>query len=115
MELAEGVGLTPAPCLRRVKPLEDNGVIVGYTALLDPVSSGAPQKRGDDVAGALSASRCQALESLGILVLNSNDDRESGSWVAVMDLDVAWVDRSQVGVEVAGLRIWVCPGILGHA
>jgi DNA-binding Lrp family transcriptional regulator len=40
VELAERVGLTPAPCLRRVKRLEDDGVIVGYTALLDPVAIG---------------------------------------------------------------------------
>lgn len=40
VELAARVGLTPAPCLRRVKRLEDDGVIVGYTALLDPVATG---------------------------------------------------------------------------
>lgn len=40
VELAERVGLTPAPCLRRVRRLEAEGVIVGYTALVDPVSMG---------------------------------------------------------------------------
>ena len=35
-ELAEAVGLTPAPCLRRVKRLEEEGVIDRYTALLNP-------------------------------------------------------------------------------
>ncbi len=40
VELADRVGLTTAPCLRRVKRLEDDGVIVGYTALLDPVAMG---------------------------------------------------------------------------
>jgi DNA-binding Lrp family transcriptional regulator len=40
VELAERVGLTPAPCLRRVKRLEDDGVIVGYTALVDPIAMG---------------------------------------------------------------------------
>jgi Lrp/AsnC family leucine-responsive transcriptional regulator len=34
-ELADEVGLTPAPCLRRVKRLEELGLIAGYTALLD--------------------------------------------------------------------------------
>ncbi|MFN6121277.1 MAG: Lrp/AsnC family transcriptional regulator [Actinomycetes bacterium] len=33
--LADRVGLTPSPCLRRVRQLEDEGVIEGYTALLD--------------------------------------------------------------------------------
>jgi DNA-binding Lrp family transcriptional regulator len=31
-----GVGLTPPPCLRRVKRLEAEGVIAGYRAVLDP-------------------------------------------------------------------------------
>jgi Lrp/AsnC family transcriptional regulator, leucine-responsive regulatory protein len=33
--LAEEVNLSPSPCLRRLKRLEDNGVIAGYRALLD--------------------------------------------------------------------------------
>ncbi|MCU1393551.1 MAG: putative AsnC family transcriptional regulator [Ilumatobacteraceae bacterium] len=39
-ELADRVGLTPSPCLRRVKQLEQQGVIRGYTALVDPASIG---------------------------------------------------------------------------
>lgn len=35
VELADRVGLTPAPCLRRVKRLEAEGVIAGYRAVLD--------------------------------------------------------------------------------
>jgi Lrp/AsnC family transcriptional regulator, leucine-responsive regulatory protein len=34
-ELADEVGLTPAPCLRRVKRLEELGFVAQYTALLD--------------------------------------------------------------------------------
>lgn len=34
-ELAELVGLSPSPCLRRVRHLEAEGVIAGYTAVLD--------------------------------------------------------------------------------
>jgi DNA-binding Lrp family transcriptional regulator len=39
-ELASAVGLTPAPCLRRVRRLEAEGVIVGYSATVDPVALG---------------------------------------------------------------------------
>lgn len=39
-ELATRVGLTPAPCLRRVRRLEAEGVIVGYTARIDPRRTG---------------------------------------------------------------------------
>jgi DNA-binding Lrp family transcriptional regulator len=35
-DLAERVGLSPSPCLRRVRALEAAGIIKGYVALLDP-------------------------------------------------------------------------------
>lgn len=35
VELAEKVGLSPSPCLRRVRLLEEAGVIERYVALLD--------------------------------------------------------------------------------
>lgn len=35
VDLAERVGLSPSPCLRRVKRLEDEGLIAGYRAVLD--------------------------------------------------------------------------------
>ncbi|MBT5483975.1 MAG: Lrp/AsnC family transcriptional regulator [Gammaproteobacteria bacterium] len=34
-ELADKVGLSPSPCLRRVKQLEDEGIIEGYAALVN--------------------------------------------------------------------------------
>ena len=34
-ELAERIGLSPSPCLRRVRALEESGLITGYRALLD--------------------------------------------------------------------------------
>ena len=33
--LADAVGLSPSPCLRRVKRLEEAGVIAGYRAVVD--------------------------------------------------------------------------------
>lgn len=38
--LAEMVGLSPSPCLRRVKRLEAEGYIKAYTAVLDPEKIG---------------------------------------------------------------------------
>jgi Lrp/AsnC family leucine-responsive transcriptional regulator len=35
-EIAERVALSPSPCLRRIKNLEESGVIRQYVALLDP-------------------------------------------------------------------------------
>jgi Lrp/AsnC family leucine-responsive transcriptional regulator len=34
-ELAERIGLSPSPCLRRVRALEASGLITGYRALVD--------------------------------------------------------------------------------
>ena len=45
VELAKRVGLTPPPCLRRVKRLEDSGVITGYRAVINRAAVG----RGLDV------------------------------------------------------------------
>lgn len=42
LALAEKVNLSPSPCLRRVKLLEDAGVIRGYTALVDQRAYGLP-------------------------------------------------------------------------
>lgn len=34
-ELADRIGLSPSPCLRRVRNLEESGLIAGYRALVD--------------------------------------------------------------------------------
>ncbi|WFP49422.1 Lrp/AsnC family transcriptional regulator [Methylomonas sp. EFPC3] len=39
-ELADRIGLSPSPCLRRVRALEEAGLIVGYRALLDAKALG---------------------------------------------------------------------------
>ncbi|MBL8303798.1 MAG: Lrp/AsnC family transcriptional regulator, partial [Ideonella sp.] len=42
VELAQRVHLSPSACLRRVKALEDHGVIAQYVALVDPKAVGQP-------------------------------------------------------------------------
>ena len=39
-ELADSVALTTSPCWRRVKILEESGVITGYQAILSPKALG---------------------------------------------------------------------------
>jgi len=41
-ELAGAVGLSPAPCLRRVRALEQGGVIRKHVSLVDPGAVGLP-------------------------------------------------------------------------
>lgn len=56
-DIAERVNLSPSPCLRRIRRLEEMGVITGYVALLDPQKLGLDllayvsvrlEKRGGD-------------------------------------------------------------------
>lgn len=42
LELSEKIGLSPTPCLRRVKRLEEEGVIKGYAAIVDQKAYGLP-------------------------------------------------------------------------
>ena len=42
VDLADRVGLTAPPCLRRVRALEEAGAIKGYHADLDPAQLGFP-------------------------------------------------------------------------
>jgi Lrp/AsnC family leucine-responsive transcriptional regulator len=39
-DLADQVGLSPSPCLRRMKLLEQNGIVQKYVALVDPAAIG---------------------------------------------------------------------------
>lgn len=39
-QLSEEIGLSPSPCLRRVRLLEDNATISGYVALVRPEAIG---------------------------------------------------------------------------
>ncbi|MDD1062687.1 Lrp/AsnC family transcriptional regulator [Streptomyces cocklensis] len=62
VELAQRVGLTPPPCLRRVKRLEESGVIAGYRARVNPEAIG----RGLEVTVSIevSVSDLKTLEGL---------------------------------------------------
>ncbi|MFC4035434.1 Lrp/AsnC family transcriptional regulator [Streptomyces polygonati] len=55
-ELAQRVGLTPSPCLRRVRQLEDDGVIRSYRAVVDPAAVG----RGFEVFASVEVRRDRA-------------------------------------------------------
>ena len=40
VEIAQAVGLSEAPCSRRIRRLEEEGIIQGYSALVDPDAIG---------------------------------------------------------------------------
>ena len=41
-DLADRVGLSPSPCARRLRILEEKGIIKGYTAMIDQTKIGLP-------------------------------------------------------------------------
>src|SRR3712207_8810366 len=41
-EIADRVGLSPSPCARRVRLLEEAGVVKGYVAVIDQAKVGLP-------------------------------------------------------------------------
>jgi Lrp/AsnC family leucine-responsive transcriptional regulator len=41
-DLAERIGLSPSPCARRLRILEEKGIIKGYTATIDQAKVGLP-------------------------------------------------------------------------
>ena len=59
-DLSEKVGLSPSPCLRRVRMLEEAGVIARYVAVLDQQSVGLPVSVFVSIK--LESQREQALE-----------------------------------------------------
>ncbi len=40
VNLAQNIGLSPTPCARRIRPLEQSGVIEGYAASVNPARLG---------------------------------------------------------------------------
>ena len=94
-ELAERVALSPSPCLRRLRTLEERGVVTGYAALVDRRRVGLDiealvelslDKRGGNMpAGRLAAAVAAWPEVLECLALTG--DKDYLLRVVVPDLD----------------------------
>lgn len=81
--LAEQVGLSATPCQRRLKRLEEAGVIRGYTAQLDPARVGLPlqafvqvalQSHAEDVVERFHAALAQRPEVLAAYTMSGEMD-----------------------------------------
>lgn len=94
-DLADKVGLTPSPCLRRVRNLEASGVIMGYRAVIDP----AAVERGFQVLVHVTMeakARKETMEALEASVAETDEivecrrmfgDPDYLLWVAAQDLN----------------------------
>ena len=90
VDLATRVGLSPTPCARRVKRLEDSGVIQGYTARISPSAMGLAicvmvsvrlGKQGPEGAGEFLREVAKRPEITECLLVTGNIDYLLRVWV----------------------------------
>jgi Lrp/AsnC family leucine-responsive transcriptional regulator len=72
--LAEMVGLSPSPCLRRIRQLEAAGIIAGYSANIDQKAVGLPVSVFISIK--LERQRARELDAFGAAI---------GDWPEVME------------------------------
>jgi DNA-binding Lrp family transcriptional regulator len=106
LDLASRVGLTPAPCLRRVRRLEEDGVITGYTAVIDQDSIG----RGFEVIihADLVAKNLATVEAFEDRVAAMSEVAELRRMVGIPD----YVIRVQVA-DLAAYERWLTTQLMG--
>lgn len=96
-DLADAIGMTPAPCLRRVKALEDSGLIRKYVALLDPPLVG--QTLTVIVEIKLASQTIQQIKAFEKAVLTLPNVLEcyfvTGDWDYVLKITVRDLDEFQ--------------------
>ena len=82
-ELAERIGMTTSPALRRLRQLEATGVIKGYTALVDQVKVGLPvsvfvsvklERQSEDAMGRFEAAVARCPEVLECYLMTGPRD-----------------------------------------
>jgi Lrp/AsnC family transcriptional regulator, leucine-responsive regulatory protein len=82
-ELAAGVSLSPSACARRLRLLEDGGVIRGYGARVDHTAVGLPMvafvlvrmsHKSEEVLGAFEAAIGKAPEVMEAFLMTGRDD-----------------------------------------
>jgi Lrp/AsnC family leucine-responsive transcriptional regulator len=110
-ELAREVGLSPSPCWQRVRRLEEEGIISGYTAVLDHAALGV----GETVMVEVSLDRhdAEVLEEFGRVMAEIPEVLEVYLMAGDYDYFVKIAANGTQGVEaflrerlfkVAGLR-----------
>ena len=82
-ELSERVALSPSPCLRRTKLLEDAGIISGYTAVVDQKAVGLSvtafvqiklERHSDDTVATFEAAIEQMLNVMDCWLMTGDAD-----------------------------------------
>lgn len=110
--LAERIGMSPSPCLRRVKQLEAAGLIRRYAALLDAPKLGlgltayvevkVPQIAGDDIVARFKAAVMGEPSILGCFVTAGQFDFLLR--VVVADIDAYSTLAQNVLLKLPGVQ-----------
>jgi Lrp/AsnC family leucine-responsive transcriptional regulator len=83
IELAEKVGLSPTACARRIRQLEDAGIIRGYRADLEPTALGLVttvvvtitlEKQSEDYLAAFEAAIARCPDVVSCHLMSGSDD-----------------------------------------
>ncbi len=99
-ELSERVNLSPSPCLRRVRIMEQAGVIRGYTALVDQKAWGLPvtvfiriklERHSDDVVQAFERTMLEMDEVMDCWLMTGRSDYQLRVIAADLDAYEAFV------------------------
>lgn len=111
-KLSELVGLTPRPCLERVRRLEASGVIRGYTTQIDPALVGYPVvalaslRLRDNVFGARERLERHLLSAPSVVeLLVPSGDCDFIARIVATSLDAyealtaTWLDDVSLGIQ----------------
>jgi Lrp/AsnC family transcriptional regulator, leucine-responsive regulatory protein len=114
VELADRVGLSPSPALRRVKQLEDDGVIRGYRAVVDRKKVGlgltvfvsmSAQHHSRDEISALGATLAAMPEVVAVHMVSGQADFLVEAVVADLEGYESWLtDRLLTAARVDNVR-----------
>lgn len=95
-ELADAVGLSPSPCLQRVKRLEKAGVIAGYHASID------------------LATVCRHVDVIAAVTLHSHGMEDFLSFESMVEGMRYVVECTKVSGPIDYLVRFVCPDIASY-
>ena len=111
VELAEAVGLSQTPCARRIRALEQAGVIEGYAAIVNPVRLGLKvqafvqvklQQHADDVVMTFQRELAKFDEVISCFAVTGESDFLI--YVAVPDLETLGATVLKRLMKIPGVR-----------
>lgn len=109
-DLAARIGLSPAPCWRRLKRLEESGVLQRYVALLDPEALGLTVTVFASVS--LENHHADTVQLFDELVREADEVLECYSMSGQSDYLIKVVARNMTHYEeFLSQRLMICPAV----